>query len=243
MLTKIFRVLDLSQKHELLYAEALKLGEQPASVLAQKVHLNRSDAYKHLKTLCEMGIFRGRKRNGIKHFTACSPDKLIGLIKDREASIHEARIQLDNIMPALMSAEDIVFYKERKGAMDLLERSLKCREKFIRFYGSSLNVANVTSRSHDEKHYIATRVREGIRLRQLIPRDHYGKRLSLNDKEELRETKFLISSAVPDSTLLMYDDELIILINKDPFLGFLVKNHEIVKLFKGWFDALWGGSE
>lgn len=245
MLTKIFKVLHLSNHDERLYRKALDLGPQPVSVLAQKTGLKRGFTYNHLDAMRKRGIFEAVRKNGVKHFEACSPERLISFVRDQEVSIQEARVQLNSALPTLISQPDdfkdseVVFYNGKAGAIKLLDRSLQCEEKCIRLYGSNLNVANVTSRSHDENHYIPARVKRGVSLRRMIPQNAYGRELLKTDKSEFRETKFLSGDDVPGATLLMYDDEMAILVNKEPFLGILLRNEEVVRMFKGWFDMLW----
>ncbi|OIP80905.1 hypothetical protein COW94_04120 [Candidatus Peregrinibacteria bacterium CG22_combo_CG10-13_8_21_14_all_44_10] len=101
MLGEIFQILDLTSKDEQLYMAALKLGPQPASIIARKADVKRVDAYNHLACLCNRGIFRMETRNGIKHFAPCSPDKILRMLKIKRSIIVEAENKLKMLIPVL----------------------------------------------------------------------------------------------------------------------------------------------
>lgn len=245
MLTKIFSILGLSEKDERIYRATLELGSQPASVIAQRVGLKRVDTYNHLTNLSKRNICKSRGHNGMKHFKACPPDQLLKLIKDRKLMIKEAESQFKTILPSLLKGQcfknpEVVFYDGRDGAIELFERYYHCKEKLVRFYGSNVKVSRVTGKSNDTEFYIEQRIKNGIKLKQLVPGDDYGKELKLGDPQALRETKFLPENTNPNASLLMYDDELVILVNQEPFLGVSVKSSDIVIMLKEFFDTLWG---
>jgi len=101
MLTKIFKILDLTGKDQRIYLTTLKLGLQPASVIARQAGYKRTYTYKRLQTLCERGICRVERRNGVMYFFACSPEQLAGMIQVKKSLILEAEDKLKMVMPVL----------------------------------------------------------------------------------------------------------------------------------------------
>lgn len=93
----IFQILGLSGRDMQIYLAALKLGSQPASVIARKAGLKRVNTYNHLKRLCETGVFRMYRRDGVTFFDTCEPERLGDLIKVKKSLIVEAEDGLRRI--------------------------------------------------------------------------------------------------------------------------------------------------
>ncbi|EKD63917.1 MAG: hypothetical protein ACD_51C00150G0003 [uncultured bacterium] len=97
MLSEIFQILGLRGKDIRIYLSSLRLGPQPASVIARKTGLKRVDTYNHLIKLCGIGVFRIQKRGKVAFFSTCAPEQLSDLIKIKKSLIVEAERGLERI--------------------------------------------------------------------------------------------------------------------------------------------------
>lgn len=69
-----------------VYITALQLGMQPASIIAEKLNLNRVTTYATLKKLVERGLAHTTTRNNMQYFSVETPAKLLqyGARKEEE---------------------------------------------------------------------------------------------------------------------------------------------------------------
>lgn len=67
-----------------IYLTALQLGTQPASIIAEKLKINRITTYSTLKKLVERGLATISIRNNMHYFTVESPEKLLTYIARKE---------------------------------------------------------------------------------------------------------------------------------------------------------------
>ena len=90
MLGKIFDFLGLTEKDKHIYIAALKVGAQPASVIARRTGYKRVDTYNHLQILCREGLCQAHLRGNIMHFLACPPGKLRRIVSNKKDLMIEA---------------------------------------------------------------------------------------------------------------------------------------------------------
>jgi len=106
MLSGIFKILGLASKDERIYIAALKLGPQPASVIARKACTKRVDTYNHLKDLCEKGVFIMEIKNSIMYFSPCPPGKILEMLKIKRLIVLDAENKLKMLLPILRPCEE-----------------------------------------------------------------------------------------------------------------------------------------
>lgn len=77
MLSNLLSEFGFSDKEVKVYLTALRLGMQPASVLAKHLKMNRVTTYVICKKLIEKGVANVVTRNNIQYFTVERPDALM----------------------------------------------------------------------------------------------------------------------------------------------------------------------
>lgn len=114
-----------------IYLTAMQLGMQPASIIAEKLKLNRITTYATLKKLVERGLANMSVRNNMHYFAVEPPEKLLGYVARKEEewkSLQEKlRRALSNIeVPEHASASPIkaASYFGVEGCKTLFEEAL-----------------------------------------------------------------------------------------------------------------------
>ncbi|MBA4336239.1 hypothetical protein C0416_00510 [bacterium] len=90
LLTKI----GLTEKEAKAYLISLKVGTNPASVIASRSELNRCTMYSLLESLIKKGLMYEIEKDTIKYFTPISPRQLLMWVeeKQRDLSYHKNEI-------------------------------------------------------------------------------------------------------------------------------------------------------
>lgn len=79
-LQQLLRNIGLSEKEAITYLINLKIGTNPASIIAKKSELNRGTTYTILESLVKKGLIHQIEKNKISYFTAAEPKQLIHFI-------------------------------------------------------------------------------------------------------------------------------------------------------------------
>jgi len=77
-----------------IYMTALRLGMQPASVIAEKLGLNRVTTYSTLKKLVERGLAHTSMRSNMQYFAVETPQNLMKYVERKEEEWHMLRGKL-----------------------------------------------------------------------------------------------------------------------------------------------------
>src|SRR3989339_585321 len=103
MIEEILRNVGLSDKEIEIYLSALKLGPQPASVLARSAGLNRTTTYAILETLFRKGLISQFIKAEIKYFSVISVDNLVSFVERKINDLRRTKTDLEILIPQIMS--------------------------------------------------------------------------------------------------------------------------------------------
>lgn len=79
--------IGLTEKEAQAYLVCLKVGTNPASIIAKHADLNRCTAYSVLESLMKKGLVYQIEKNGIRYFTAVEPHRLLGYLEEKQRDL------------------------------------------------------------------------------------------------------------------------------------------------------------
>lgn len=88
-----------------IYLSLMQLGMQPASVVAEKVRLNRVTTYSALRKLVERGLAHMTTRNNMHYFAVEPPEKLLGYAERKEEEWHQLQGKLKDALAKMSVPE------------------------------------------------------------------------------------------------------------------------------------------
>lgn len=93
-LKQLLRNIGLSEKEAITYLENLRIGTNPASIIAKNSNLNRGTTYTILESLSKKGLVHQIEKNKIRYYTAAEPKQLMQYIdlKRRDLSYHKKEL-------------------------------------------------------------------------------------------------------------------------------------------------------
>ena len=89
-----------------VYLELLKIGSQPVSVIANRLHLRRTSLYSVLNTLMSKGLVLNVTKNNISYYSANDPNSLIAFIDEKSRTYEFYRNQTLSVIPKFRSLID-----------------------------------------------------------------------------------------------------------------------------------------
>ncbi|MBU1446547.1 hypothetical protein KKD70_04785 [Patescibacteria group bacterium] len=98
-LIKLLRNIGLSEKEAVTYCITLKVGSNPASVIAKNANLNRGTTYFILETLIKKGLISQFEKNQTKYFSAIEPNQLIAYINEKNRDLMHYKDEIIDFLP------------------------------------------------------------------------------------------------------------------------------------------------
>lgn len=199
---EILQNLGLKKKEYNVFLCSLKLGQQPTSIIARALRLNRITVYVILKRLMQKGIIRSYTKRGIQFFSALSPQELINYADRKSEEWKNTSNKISNLLPELlritpMSANfpKIRFYEGIEGIKEVYTDTLKNTSEILGF----LTVEYIPQelKKYFVDYYTPKRKKKGIPCRLILIDCKKSQRYHKLDKQNLRKTYLLPKKCLP----------------------------------------------
>ncbi len=236
--------LGLTAYEKKLYLLSISLGPKPISAFAQYLGISRPNVYKVILGLEKRGlaVFSDRASR-TKKFVVESPHVLIKRLKEKRERMEQLDGNLLGILPDLLAlyqqgdkATSLKVFDAKKAWVDLFFEVLTETNDEYLFFG---NVEKFLAFAPSiQAQWVKERVGRGIKGKLLTLPSAAAKAKSVQDKEELRETRVLASMQSFESSFLIFGKKVIIWQPKAP-LAILIEDAPIVQMLRSIFDGFW----
>lgn len=234
----------LGDKEAKVYLAMLELGPSSVLEIAAKAGVNRPTAYLQIELLKTKGLVSTQKKGKKDLYIAEGPDQLEKVLEEEVKSLEIKKGELKKALPELEDlfnlAEDkpIVRYFEGKTGLEKMQNEfLKCRAKEIYAVSSVDDVIKIFP--NENKTYTQHRLDKGIKAKLIYTSDR-GPFLSTDDKDVLRESKFVPKEKLPFSTdITIYDNKVAIASLHGKLGGIIIEDQPIADSFRSFFLLTW----
>lgn len=246
-LQTILHGLNFSDKEAAIYIALVEKGSAIASDIAKAADLNRPTTYDILRVLTKRGLVSKYKKGSAMYFQALDPRTLVHYIeREKEEAVsyfHEQKARATLAVPLLLSLQNSLdtkprmqFFDGRKGMREAYEDTLTARG-FILAY---TNVeAMYDGLPHFFPEYWKRRTQAKIPIRAIFVHNAASIERAKKDREELRETRFLLN---PEATfspeIKIYNNKMLIASWKEK-IAIIIESKELVELQQVVFYSLW----
>ncbi|MFA6992700.1 MAG: helix-turn-helix domain-containing protein [Candidatus Gracilibacteria bacterium] len=103
-----FQKLGLDEKETRVLVGVIRLGFQPASVIAKNIKLDRTTTYRILKQLCDKKILAHSKKNGITVFYLKKISDIEGYLNEQKKKMNELSIEYKKLTPEIAAFQGSV---------------------------------------------------------------------------------------------------------------------------------------
>jgi predicted transcriptional regulator len=221
-------------------------GAQPASILANRMRINRTTAYKALINLSKIGLATKTMKHGIICFFAEDPeDTLKTLVEDKRETLKEVNATILDALPSLIVGEEgsphlpkIRYYEGIDGLKQVYEAVLKEGADYYR-YGDITKIYGTLGEFTDD--YIKRRNKMGITAHAIMPYHKRSEELYKKDKEELRKALYIPHDLFPiEGEVRIFGNKVAILsLKKDSPIGVIIESEIVARMFKSIFMLTW----
>jgi HTH-type transcriptional regulator, sugar sensing transcriptional regulator len=242
---KILEKIGLTPGEVKVYLTLLKLKTTTTGPLVEESHISKSKAYEILERLTKKGIVSQIKEDGIKHFQATEPRRLLALYEEKEAEMHANKKLLQQTLPeleasyhAITEKQEISVFRGYNGLksifMDIIA-TLNTEEEYLVFCA----VEPPESFKGFLKEFSEQRIRKKIK-EKIICNDQMSKTyLQQLMKESPIEVKTIFPEFNTPAVFNLYGNKTALLLWSKAPLGIIIENSEITNSFRQYQTVLW----
>lgn len=216
-----------------VYLTLLDLGPSNAGLISRKSGLHRRVVYDTIEMLIQKGLVGYILRNNVKLFQVVHPHRMVERLQEKEKV-------LESIMPELVARfaktkdkEETNFYTGKNGLKTVFEDQLAIGEEILILGASPLAYEIMELYFH---WFDKRRVEKKVRTRAIFHFFHLGTR----SKIPLAEVRYLPQKYSSPLAVNIYGNKVaLILWSKERPLAIVVKNKDISRGYRSYFELLW----
>lgn len=221
----------LTENESKIYIGLLELGPSNAGIISRKTGLHRRVVYDTIEMLIKKGLIGYILQNNKRLFQASNPEKILGIIKEKEQNILEILPEMLLLYTKTKEKEETNFYKGKNGLKTVFEDQLQVGKE-IKIIGASplaYEILQFYFKWFDQK-----RVKAKIKTKILF------NKFKKTPKIPLSEIKYLPEKYSSPLAINIYGDKVaIILWSKENPLAIVIKNKEISSGYEKYFELMW----
>lgn len=229
--------LDLTGKKADVYLACLELGSATVIEIAKKAGIKRTTAYDILLDLIQKGLVSETSKGKKRLFVGEDPEKIKKDLQGKERLISEILPMLKSVYNVKGVKPKIRYYEGVEGLKEVYSDTLKYSGEILAF--ASEDVVKVLGSWIE--HYMASRAKNGIRYRGIIPRTEFiQKEIIPKDQQQLRALKLIDPKKYPFSIEInIYGHSKVSLMSSKEQLGLVIESTEIYNTMKLIFELIW----
>ena len=231
---KILEESGLTHNEALIYKALLDLGPSLAGQISRKTGLHRRTVYDTTEMLIKKGIIGYILENNRRLFKASSPERFLEIIKEKENKINSILPEMMELYTQTKEKEETNFYKGKEGLKTVLEDQLSSGAKEILILGASPLAYEIFEFYF--KWFDKRRKNKKIKSKIIFNKDNSKKKI----KVPYSEIKYLPKHYASPLAVNIYGNKVaIILWRKDNPIAIVIKDKEISKGYKKYFELMW----
>ncbi len=222
--------IGLTMTEAKLYVMLLELGKAQAGILSRKTGIHRRSVYDALERLIKKGLASYIKENDKRYYLPTDPKRVQEIIDEQKNEVYDILPGLQARFMEQAQKQETVFYRGKEGIKTIFEDQIRDgREVYI------------IGASHQAKellrfylpHYTDKRIKKKIKLHALYAGEKHTAAVPL------AEVRYLPATFASLASTSIYGDKVAIVVWMQEPVGILIKQPEVAKAFKNYFELLW----
>ena len=186
--------------------------------------------YDALERLIEKGLVSYIKENEKRYYFAENPQRIGAIAKEQKEQVDSVLQQLSAMFNEKKEKQETTFYRGLEGIKSIFEDQI-AEGQAVYIIGASYNANEILK--YYMPHYTSKRVKHKVPL-YLI---YCGGKRAID--VPLGESRYLPESYASPVSTNIYADKVAILIWEPELAAILIKNKEVAKAYKNYFNILW----
>ena len=246
-----FVQLGLPEHGYRVYLYLLEHGSSNARAIAESLGMPRPSVYDMLSLLMQKGLITERNEENKKQFQVDDVKSLSRLFEDKIETLQKGKIEIDEILPSLISQSasiqpKIKFYSGAEGIRQVLADMLW--HKDISTFAMWPITEMIDLLGYD---YLAQmnrrRIRRHIHVQALWPHD---KKVDMKEypflgvgEEFYRELRIAPKEMTWKMSYWSYEDKVALIASRHETFGFVIHSRDFTELMKTQFEIIWNLSQ
>ncbi|NQZ85091.1 MAG: TrmB family transcriptional regulator [Nanoarchaeales archaeon] len=226
MKEEILKSIGLTDREIKIYLANLQLGSSLVQNIANFANLNRTSAYDLLKSLEQKGFVSYAITSGKKIYNAISPNKILGMLKEKEMMVKKILPELNLLANGVGSRPNVEVYVGKNGLKTIFENILSDSKSFCCI--ASKDELNKLFKYYFPQ-FVKRRINNGIKVKIISDSIPFDK----NAPYKLIKKKIKTATWLYDGKIAM------ISLNEDEPIGILINEKNFYETHKMMFDLLW----
>ncbi len=235
----VLKNLGFNEKEVKVYVTTLQLGMAPVSVIAIRAGLKRTTVYDVLKKLAERGMVERFLRKKTNYYSVINPNQLYKQQQDHVDQLKAMLPQLTAITNELVHKPKITFYEGKTDVKKLYLDILNSQNNEVLNYFLPDKPFEYFGEDWVYKHHIQQRVKQGIRLKVIMPASNYMEQYKERSAAELRDFRLIEPKHLFfTNEAYVYDNKMSIFSFDEDF-GLLIESADVVRMQRVMFELAW----
>ncbi len=242
---QLFEKLGLTKGEIKVYLALNRLGESTIGPITNESKVTKSKIYDILEKLIEKGLVGYITKSGTKHFTTNDPHMILEYLSKKEDELNKTKEDVIQIIPELMKQRS-TSSKKRVAEMYEGVQGLKAiREELMNSFkpNETLLVLGAPKIANERWEgwlldFHRKRRKNKITMNILYDEDakKYGDK---REKMKLTNVRYLKKVSSSMSWIDIFPDAVLFGIVLENPIAFVVRDKDLAKSFKSYFDILW----
>jgi len=239
--TRILEDVGLTRSEREIYLALLKTGQTPSGKLTKEVDMHRSRVYESLNRLMEKGLVSYVIKNGVKHFSAATPERLLAYVEDQETLLGEKKKELAQFIPELKKLIDPLKPEAEAHVLSGPE-GFKTMRRDVLKVKKDIYMIGAKGKEYEALHYFFPQF-EKLRVQHKI---FWHILFDSEAPEWDSPTKKLVAirrlpkTYSTPTAINIYGDRTVSVLWKGKYpLCFMIINKDVADSYRKWFRLLW----
>ena len=222
-----------------VYMAALELGPSLVARIARQSGVKRTTVYLVAKSLMRKGLMGEYKTRHGMHLSAQPPEYLLAKIEEQKTEVEGIIHELKAISRKEAHQPQVKYFEGKEGYLTIAEDTLQKHGSEILWLGNPEEIYKIISEKWDKEYYIPTRLKRRIKMRALLYRDEWSKKLKESDQDNLRQTRFLSKDYPFHSTEFIYENKVAFYSSSKELICVLIESEDLADMERAKFEMLW----
>lgn len=241
----------INEKEGRVLESLYKLGQSAVQAISKDTLVNRTALYHTLDSLMKKGLITRLVKDKVSYYEAIPLDQYELWVQAKLDNIKEessnnlkrfSEVKSDKKMSLYA---DVKYFEGKEGIKSLYNDSIYNNKEKVLFsitdYDKGYETLDPAWLEHE---YLPTRVKKGIRVKNIVPDTKYSRKYTTTAKELLRDMSFVNFFNDLGVEISLYDNKMsIVAFDKVHPLGVIIQNEIISKAFKAILEYIWKTGE
>ena len=222
--------IGLRKTESKIYVSILELGKAKVGVLSRKTGVHRRSIYDVLDRLIEKGLVSYILENKKRYYMSTNPKRIEEILEEKKAEIVQMMPQLQAKFFQSKEKQETLFFRGKEGIKTIFEDQIR-DGKEVYIIGASHNAKELLR--FYIPHYTNNRIKKKIKLHAIYAGEKHSSPVPLS------EVRYLPKSFASLVSTNIYGNKAAIILWLDDPVAILIKQEDVAKTFKKYFDLLW----